>query len=149
MKSFSLFLLGLAALLAGCETMASRVADRFASIPPHTRVFAADQKTVFVAAQKAVKNSGLLLGRTSIGKWSIEGYTPIQSASETSDARQTTINIRLFEIDPLETRVEVRVAENSEGRFPGGVSGQELREHSLYAIYFAALQQVLEGREGH
>ncbi|MDB6115447.1 MAG: hypothetical protein JWQ62_2392 [Lacunisphaera sp.] len=144
MKSFFLFLLGASLLLTGCESMSSRMSDRFSSVPPHTRVFAADQKAVYYAAQAAVKNVGLLPGRTSIAKWSIDGYAPIRSSTETSDARQTTIEVRLFETENLETRVEVLVYEQTEGSFPGGKSAQALREHSLYENYFAALQQVLE-----
>ncbi len=147
MKIPSILFFGSAILLAGCDSMSTRMADRFASVPPHARVFAADQKTVYSAAQTAVRNVGLRLGRTSIAKWSIDGYAPIRSGSATSDARQTTIEIRLFETEALETRVEVLVWEHAKGGFPGGVSEQAKREHSLYDIYYAALQQVLQDSE--
>lgn len=144
MKFPSFLLLGAFAFLAGCESMSTRMTERFASVPPHTRIFAADQKTVYYAAQTAVKNVGLLLGRTSIAKWSIDGYAPIRSGTATSDARQTTIEIRLFETESFETRVDVLVWEHAEGGFPGGVSEQPRREHSLYELYYAAVQQVLQ-----
>lgn len=144
MKNISILYFGVAIFLAGCESMSTRMADRFANVPPHVRVFAADQKTVYYAAQTAVRNVGLLLGRTSIAKWSIDGYAPIRSGSATSDARQTTIEIRLAETESLETRVEVLVWEHTKGGFPGGVSELAKREHSLYDIYYAALQQVLQ-----
>ena len=144
MKSFLLFVLGASLLFTGCESMESRMTDRFSGVLPHTRVFPADQKAVYYAAQAAVKNVGLLLGRTSISKWSVDGYAPIRSSTETSDARQTTIEVRLFETESAETRVEVLVYEHTEGSFPGGKSERALREHSLYENYFAALQQVLQ-----
>ena len=146
MKSMLLFFLGASLLLTGCESMESRVSDRFSGVLPHTRVYSADQKTVYYAAQAAMKNVGLLLGRTSISKWSIDGYAPIRASTETSDARQTTIEVRLFETENLGTRVEVLVYEQTEGNFPGGKSASALREHSLYENYFAALQQVLEAK---
>lgn len=143
MKIFAIITLCVTALLAGCESMSSRVQERFSPVPPHTRVFAASQKAVYQAAQQAVKKVGLLLGRTSVANWSIDGYAPIRSGDATSDARQTTIEIRLTESGDDQTQVAVLVWEHTEGSFPGGVSQQAFREHSLYETYFAALQQVL------
>lgn len=145
MKILALVLLAGALLPAGCESMSTRMTERFTKVPPHTRIFAADQRTVYFAAQLAVKNAGLLLGRTAIADWIINGYAPIRTGNATRDARQTTIEIRLFETESLETRVEVLVWDHVEGSFPGGVSEQALREHGLYESYFAALQQVLAG----
>jgi LmbE family N-acetylglucosaminyl deacetylase len=144
MKLSGILLFGAVLLMSGCESMSSRVQERFSTVAPHTRIYAADQRTVYYAAQVAVKNAGLLLGRTSIARGSIDGYAPIRSGDAAQNARQTTIEIRLFETDALDTRVEVLVWEHQEGSFPGGVSEQALREHSLYENYYAALQQVLE-----
>ena len=143
MKQYLLGLCGVVALLAGCESMSSRVQERFTPVPPHTQVFAAGQKTVYYAAQLAVKKVGLLLGHTSIANWSVAGYAPIHSGDATSDTRQTTIEIRLSETGENQTEVAVLVWDHTEGRFPGGVSEQAFRDHSLYESYFAALQQVL------
>jgi hypothetical protein len=144
MKTLVLFAFSTAVLLTGCESMSSRMQERFTPVPPHTRVFAAGRKVVYEAAQQAVKNVGLQLGRKSFAEGRIEGYAAIRSGdNNTRDARQTTIDIRLFETDALETRVELLVNEQTEGDFPGGVSKQGVREHSLYELYFTALQQVL------
>ena len=59
------------------------------------------------------------------------------------DTRQTTLKITLTETDDGQTQVGLVVAENTEGSFPGGVSEQDLRQHSLYELYFSTLQQVL------
>ena len=147
MKSFFLLLFAVAVLVAGCESMSTRIAGRFTKVPPHARIFAADKKMVYYAAQTAVRKAGLRLGRTSIAQRSIDGYAPVRSGTATSDARQTTIEIRLFETETLDTRVELLVWEHTEGGFPGSVSGQALREHGLYEIYYAALQQVLQDGE--
>ena len=143
MKALSLVFLCVAMLTAGCESVSSRVEERFSPMAPHTRVFAASPKAVYAAALQAVKNSGLLLGRKSFGEGRIQGYAPIRSGNATEDARQTTIDIRLFETDAAETRVELMVWEHTEGSFPGGVSERALAEHGLYGDYFAALEQVL------
>lgn len=133
----------LSVLLAGCDSMSSRVEERFAPVPPHTRTFAADRHAVFEAAQSAVKDVGLLLGRSSFAKGHVEGYTPIRTGDATSDSRQTTIRIDLTQTGEGETEVALTVSEQNEGKFPGGVSEQALREHSLYETYFAALQKIL------
>jgi hypothetical protein len=130
-------------LLAGCESVSSRVQERFTPVVPHSRVFPAERKVVYEAAQQAMKNVGLLLGHKSLTQGLVEGYTPIRPGDGTRDARQTTIQIRLIETDALDTQVDVIVSEHTEGSFPGGISEQPLREHSLYEMYFAALQQVL------
>jgi hypothetical protein len=147
MKSLAVVLIPAVLSLVGCDSISSRMSERFAGVPTHTRVFAADQKTVYYAAQTALRNVGLLLGRSSPAQGSIDGYAPIRSASATSDARQTTIEIRLLETESGETRVDVLVWEHSEGRFPGTVSEQAQRDHSLYEAYYAALQQVLQNRD--
>ncbi len=131
------------ALLGGCDSVSSRVQDRFTPVEPHAQVFPQPRKLVFAAAQKAVKNVGLQLGRSSPGSGTIEGYADIRAANSTDDARQTTIRVKLAEAEDGGTRVELLVYEQTEGGFPGGLSEKPLREHSLYDLYFAALQQVL------
>jgi len=143
MKSFTLLVLCATVFLAGCDSMSERVGDRFSGVTPHTRNYPAELKAVYAAAQQAAKNVGLLVGRKSIGTGRIEAYAPINSGNPTQDARQTTLAITLTEADGGETQVALLVTEHTEGRFPGGVSEQPLREHSLYDLYFAALQQVL------
>lgn len=144
MKPLALIALCAAVLLAGCESMSDRVQDRFAAAPSHTRVFPAPLKAVYAAAQQAVKDVGLQVGRKSIGEGRIEAYAAINSGNPTQDTRQTSLEIRLAGTETGGTEVSLVVTEQTEGSFPGGVSQQPLREHSLYEIYFSALQQVLE-----
>ena len=130
-------------IFSGCDSMSTRVHERFSPVPPQTRVFAANRRAVYAAGQVAVKNVGLLLGRTSLAQGAIEAYAPIRSGDATRDSRQTTLAIRMTETDAGETQVTLLVTEQSEGKFPGGVSEKGLRSHSLYEMYYAALQQVL------
>ena len=126
------------------DSMSTRVHDRFTSVPPQVRVFAAERKVVFKAAQVAVKNVGLLLGRTSLDKGLVEGYAAIRPGDATRDTRQTTMQLQLTETSEGETQASLLVSENTEGSFPGGVSKQDVPTHSLYGLYFAALDQVLQ-----
>ena len=131
--------------VAGCEAVSSRVAQGFSPVPPHTRTFAAGTKAVYEAGLLAVKTVGLQLGHSSFAHGRIEGYAPIRTGDSIGDASQTTIDVRLTETGPGETRVDLLVWEQAEGKFPGGVSQQAFREHGLYETYFAALQQILVG----
>jgi len=131
-------------MLAGCESLSSRVEERFSPVSPHKRTFAADRRAVYEAGQTAVKNAGLRLGRVSLARGSLEAYAPIRAGDATSDTRQTTLQIYLTEVEAGATEVALLVSEQKEGSFPGGVSQQPFREHSLYEAYFAALQQVLQ-----
>jgi hypothetical protein len=143
MKPFAFLLFCAVTLLSGCESVSSRVHDRFSAVPPQTRIFAADRRAVYTAGQVAVKNVGLLLGRTSLAQGLIEAYAPIRQGDALRDTRQTTLQIHLTETDGGDTEVALLVSESTEGNFPGGVSEQGLRVHSLYEMYFTALQQVL------
>ena len=144
MKSFLVLLLcGFATLLGGCDSVSSRVRNRFSAVPPQTRVYTAERRVVFKAAQLAVKNVGLLVGRTSLDKGVVEGYAAIRPGDVTRDTRQTTMQVQLSETAESDTQVALLVSENTEGSFPGGVSKQDLPTHSLYELYFSALQQVL------
>ena len=123
--------------------MSSRVHDRFTAVAPQTRTFAADRRAVFEAGLIAVKNVDLLVGRKSLAQGLIEAYAPIRPGDAIRDTRQTTLKINLSETEDGQTQVALLVSENTEGSFPGGVSEQDLREHSLYGLYFTTLQQVL------
>jgi len=143
MKRPMLFL-GLAvAFLAGCDSVATRVHDRFEDVPPHTKVFSAGLKATYESAQAAVRKVGLLLGHTSAARWSVEGYAPIRAGDAINDARQTTIEVKLAEAPDGQTEVSVLIFDQVEGNYTGGTSKQALREHGLYEAYFAALQEVL------
>ena len=142
MKSFAFFTLCAVALLAGCDSMSSRVHDRFSAVPPQTRTFAADRRAVFAAGQLAVKNLELTVGHTSFAKGLIEAYAPIRPGDAIHDTRQTSLRINLTETEGG-TEVALLVTDDTEGGYPWGASQQALREHSLYEMYFSALQQVL------
>jgi len=143
MKFLPFLAAGLVALLSSCDSVSSRVHERFSTVPPQTRVFAAERRAVYNAGQVAAKNVGLLLGRTSLAQGVIEAYAPIRSGDLTSDTRQTTLRINFSETDDGETKVDLLVSEQTEGDFPGGKGEKDLRVHSLYELYFSALQQVL------
>jgi hypothetical protein len=144
MKSLAFAIIAVVGFLTGCESVSSGMHEHFTPVEPHVRVFPVARKAVYEAAQQAVKNVGLQLGRKSLAQGLVEGYAAIRHGDNNiRDARQTTIQIKLIETDSGETRVELLVNEQIEGDFPGGVSEQTMREHSLYELYFSALQKVL------
>lgn len=143
MRLFSLALFVVAVVLTGCESVSSRVQDRFTGVAPQARFFAADSKAVYDAGIKAVKALEMNVGRTSRSNGTIEAYASIRAGDATRDARQTSIQITIIPADGGETRVELLVKETTEGDFPGGVSQQDLRIHSLYELYFGALERQL------
>ena len=122
--------------------MSTRVQERFSPVPPQTRVFEADRRMVYAAGQAAVKDIGLMLGRTSLTDGRIDAYAPIRAGDNLRDTRQTTMQVRFSEAVGG-TEVALLVFESTEGNFPGGVSEQALRQHSLYVLYFSALEQAL------
>ena len=141
---------GLAIVLAGCDSMPSRVRERFANVPPKTRTVDADKRTAYYAAQMALRKIGCTLSRADISDGFVEGLRPVQTSpsSRTSrDALQVTLVIRLNTIDSGHTEVAVLVHELQTGDFPGGAMDRPLREHSLYGSYFAALEEVLRNKD--
>ncbi|WP_438483607.1 hypothetical protein [Oleiharenicola lentus] len=143
MRSLAFVLIALVALVSGCESVSTRVQDRFSGVPPQVRYYAADSKDVYDAGIKAVKSLELNLGRTSRSNGTIEAYNSIRAGDAIHDTRQTSMRLQIFPADGGETKVELLVTEATEGSFPGGVSEQQLRVHSLYELYFGALQRQL------
>jgi hypothetical protein len=142
MKLFTVLIIWIAALFTGCESMSSRVQDRISGIPPQSRDFEANEKLVYDAGLRAVKKLGMNVGRTSRARGTIEAYNSIRAGDATRDTRQISLEVTVYTFGDG-SRVELQVKESTEGAFPGGVNQQALRSHSLYELYFAALQREL------
>jgi hypothetical protein len=135
------FLVAVATIYVGCES----VTDRFGPVEPKRQVFNADQSTVNAAALQAFKRLDF---RTSRSKKSgdIEAYSQIHTSAAFADSRQLSAKVRLNDMGPGRTEVEMRVTEQVESRSTGGTSQQTMREHGFFQLYFATLQQVLDER---
>jgi hypothetical protein len=134
-----LILIWVTVFLAGCES----VTDRFSAVEPKRQVFSADQPTVSAAAMQAFKRLDFRASR-SRKSGDIEAYSQIHRSVAFADSRQLLAKVRLREMGPGRTEVEMTVTEQVESRSTGGTSQQTMREHGFFQLYFAALQQVLD-----
>lgn len=133
-------------LLAGCESLPSRMQERFATVPPKVQTFAAAQAKVYPAAQLAFKRLDFTLTRTNPSR--LEAVSRINSSAAFADARQLVVNVHLQESGPGQTDVEVTLRQEVLSKSFGGTHKQDMREHSFFALYYATLQQVLHEQAG-
>ena len=143
MRTHTLPTLALAFLFTGCDSVSSRISERFEGVPPKTRSYPVGQKIVFEAAQQAVRRIDFQLSRTAVAQGIVDGISRIQPGDAFSEARQHSIEVRLHSFEAESTQVEVLVREQQESAAFAGATNIPLREHGLYDAYFAALEQVL------
>ena len=127
----------------GCESISARMADRFDTVPPQTRDFSADQKTISQSVQKALKRMDFVVTRTALAQGIVEAKSSIRDAAVFGAGRQFIFEIRFHGADAANTHVDVRLTELLEGDFKAGATGRTLRVHGLYDSFFAQLTQVL------
>jgi hypothetical protein len=132
-------LLAIAVLFAGCES----VTDRFGPVEPKRQVFNADEATVSAAALQAFKRLDFRASRSRKGG-EIEAYSQIHTSAAFADSRQLTAKVRLNDLGPDKTEVEMTVTEQVQSQSMGGTSQQTMREHGFFQLYFVTLQQVLD-----
>ncbi len=147
MKTFWLgFLLVISGLyFTGCESISTRMAERFDTVPPQTREYMADQKSIFQAVQKALKRMDFLVTRSALAQGIIEAKSSIRDTSTFGAGRQFIFEIRLHGADAQSTHVDVRLTDLLEGDFKAGATGKTLRVHGLYDSFFAQVDQALRG----
>lgn len=144
MKFASLFLaLVLGFALAGCESISDRMAERFDTRPPQTRDFPADQKTVFFAAQKALKRMDFVLTRSSQAQGLVNAQSSIRDTAVFGAGRQFILEIHVHGVDATLTHVDVKLTDLLEGDFKTGATGKTVRVHGLYDSFYEQLAQAL------
>jgi hypothetical protein len=136
-----LALVGLA-LAAGCESVSREWRDRREGAPMKVHEVDGERRTVYHAAQAAVRRIGFVLQRSSISEGLVVGQSAIQPGDPTRSARQYRLEVRLVEIDANRVEVGLLLIEQAEGGVLRGAE-KRLREHGLYESYFEALQAVL------
>jgi hypothetical protein len=141
MKTFAILILGTAVLLAGCDSMSSRMSDRFSTVPPKKQVFQGDQAAVLAAALQAFKRLDFVVTRSSPAR--IDAVSRINSSVAFGDSRQLVVGLHLNAAGPGKTEVELTLTQSEQSQYVGGTSQKELREHSFFGLYYATLQQVL------
>jgi hypothetical protein len=145
MKSAALCLFSLLSLafLTGCESLESRVRDRFTDVPPKTQTFDGESRAVYHAVQAAFKRLDFNLTRSSIGDLRVEAASRINTSRAFADSRQLVAQVEIAAVGPAQSEVSLRLTEQVEAQGLGGPSERGLREHGFYETYFAVLQQVL------
>ncbi len=139
----ALVLFALLGLLAGCESLESRVRDRFADVPPKTQVVDGESRAVYYAAQAAFKRLDFNLTRSSVANLRVEAASRINTSVAFADARQLVAQVTIASVGPAQSEVSMRLTEQVEAQGLGGPNERPLREHGFYETYFAVLQQVL------
>lgn len=142
MKLFKLIAVFSALLFAGCESVS--VPDRFAAVPPQVITVNGDVEEVYLAAQKAFKRLDFVVTRSVMGR--VEAASAIKTSVTFGDSKQVVARVRITEAEPGKSEVELSVTEEVTSESMGGTRQHALREHSLFQIYFATLQQVLQER---
>jgi hypothetical protein len=137
------FLFGLTCFFTGCESISERMAERFDTTPPQTRMIASDQKTVYYAAQKALKRMDFVLTRSAAAQGLVNAQSSIRDTAVFGAGRQFTFEIKVRGADPVSTNVDVRLTELHEGDFKAGATGKTLRAHGLYDSFFEQLEQAV------
>ncbi len=141
--SLALFFVALVGLLAGCESLESRVRDRFTEVPPKTQTIEGESRAVYYAVQAAFKRLDFNLTRSSVTDLRVEAASRINTSVAFADSRQLVAQVTITSVGPAESEVSMRLTEQVEAQGLGGPNERSLREHGFYETYFAVLQQVL------
>ena len=132
--------------LVGCESLPDRMRERFTTVAPKTQLFTANKRTVFAAGLAAAKQIGFTLQRSSESKGTISAYSRVRPGDLVRAAQQFSFTIKLTQITDTSTEVALLLSELTEADLRIGGGESPLREHGLYASYFAALEQILVGQ---
>lgn len=144
MKSVLCFLSVLTVgLLTSCESLQTRVRDRFSEVSPKTQTFDGDTRAVYLAVQAAFKRLDFNLTRSSVSDLRVEAASRINTSHAFADSRQLVAQVTIASVGPAQSEVSMRLSEQVEAQGLGGPSERALREHGFYETYFAVLQQVL------
>ncbi len=130
--------------LAGCESVSSRMSDRFATVPPKLKTFEAGNTDVFHAAQYVLKQMDYTLTRTAIAQGIVNAKSRVIPADSLGGARQFTIDLTLSGPAAGPTEVAMLVRQAVEGDFRAGPQQETLRDHGLYAAFFSGVERALK-----
>lgn len=130
--------------LTGCDTLSSNGDGLFAAVQPQIRTFETDRKTVFFAAQRALKHMDFTLSRTQLAQGRIEAHSNLRTTEVYGAARQFTFSIEVSGLGDRHTEVVALLHEQSEADFKAGATNRALRQHGLYDSFFAQLEQALK-----
>jgi hypothetical protein len=145
MKSTMLIaIMGIQLLLAGCETPSYTGSGPFKSVQPQVRTVTDNTKTVYYAAQKALKKMDFVLSKTQYSKGLVVGISNLRDTEVFGAARQFEFVIKVTDLDDGQTEIEVRLFEQSEADFEGSATNRAVAKHGLYDSFFENLEHELK-----
>lgn len=153
MRTFLALSFGVVTLaLAGCDSVSSlpsRMQERFEAPQPQLRLYTAEQRPVFEAAQRAIKQLDFVVSRAGAASGILKAHSALRSTTAFGKARQYTFEIHVQALGPGETQVSAVLREQEESESFAGATDIPLRQHGLYASFFAGLEKELgeSGRE--
>jgi len=141
MRSFLLPLLCLAFVVAGCDSVPTRVRERFEAPQPQVRTYAADQRAVFDAAVVALKTIDFEISRSRPNQGILAAHSRIQASDAFSgEARQYTFDLTVALNDAGQVDLSALLRQQDESAAFAGATNIALRQHGLYDAFFAALE---------
>jgi hypothetical protein len=145
MKFPHVFFLATLVLFAGCAAVSDRMHERFATIPPKTKVVTGSMRDVFYATQGTLKQMDFQLSRSAEAQGIVNAFSRIRAGDGPRESRQYTVEIRLIALGPTETEISVLLREQVEGVLSAGAGATNtpLRDHGLYETFFAGLRKTL------
>lgn len=141
MRAF--LLLGAILCVAGCSTVTERMNQRFSTAAPQERVFQHEEERVFAAARAALHELGYEITRSGAAQGLIDAESRRLPTEQFGASQQFVLEVRLRSVDPGVTTVTALLRQVTEGDFAAGASGQPLREHGRYDIFFDLLEKKL------
>lgn len=142
MNAKALIAVLLVSLFAGCESAKQQWRERVDATPVRVGEFAGEYRSVYRAAQEAMRRIEFVVGRASLDEGIISGHSRIQPGDPTRGARQLRLTATLTERNSGMIDVALVMSEQVEGGI-GGAQERRVRDHSLYETYLTAVQQVL------
>lgn len=132
--------------LVGCESVKTRVREKFTGPTYSVRVFTGEERAIFEAARASAEQLGFRLTRAGAAQGVIDGLSGLTSDDRLRGSRQRTIKVRLASAASGGTDVAVLFTEIVEDDFNKGAGqGTEtpLRDHPLYEAFFGRVSQAL------
>jgi len=84
---------------AGCDSMPTGVRERFETPQPKTRVFQAEPRAVFEAAQAAMRDIDFQVSRAALAQGIVNGNSRILPGASFGTGRQYAMDVRFHALE--------------------------------------------------
>lgn len=151
MKLISFFFVSAILLtFSGCESVRSKVHDRFTAPVYQPKVINVDQHKAYEVARAALTKMNFTFERGGPAQGKIEALGPLHaSATAPGTARQVYLDVKLSPAIEGGTKIEVLFSEMVEDDFnkrPGQGALNPLRDSPLYEVYFRYIDEALAAK---